>query len=164
MEEKAIEVNIDLLIGPVVYLLYKNEICMYVGSSKHGGVRYLSPNHKAVSDLLYLDRTSTRLFVIPCKTENEAFVTEGELIKKLRPIRNLPRGGGSKKRPRVHKGKGYLSLADKVDLILDSRSLTDDQKLERFKELTSQTRVVKGEIRQYERKLPYNPFRSAPEQ
>lgn len=73
------------VLGPMVYLIERDEAPLYVGMSAHGLARALNPRHEKISDLRETDSLSIWL----CPNIETALRMEHRMIRKLRPARNV---------------------------------------------------------------------------
>lgn len=82
--------DINYLHGPMVYIWWRGDICMYVGASSYGIRRVLSPNHIVLGKMWHEDTIEMLRFA----TRKAAFDTERQLIEKYNPRLNnkAPRG------------------------------------------------------------------------
>lgn len=168
--KNAIELPLKDLLSPAVYLFYLGDCCMYIGSTKVGGTRYLFKGHHAIGSLLH--NKNVKLFIITCWDERDAYKREMELIKELKPRLNV-RGSSSyvvstetsteisteTPTPEIkkieRKKRKFETLPSKVKDLLNS-SLSDDEKLSRLQELSVKTYVRKDELIFTKCKLPFS--------
>jgi len=73
------------LLGPVVYVLSRNDVIIYVGMSRYGVSRALSSGHHAIGDEI---RSTDSLRFIFCPTGDSAELLEAKLILQYRPSLN----------------------------------------------------------------------------
>lgn len=79
------EILVSTAVGPMVYAIYRDDYCMYVGASKNGLTRALHPQHHTASGMDPGDRIVFWKF----DTEEEAFAAEREMILALYPLWNV---------------------------------------------------------------------------
>lgn len=107
-EKKYLEIDFKALIQPIVYIVYVDEVCEYVGLSTQGLARVLSTSHHAISDLIYGDTPFTRLFIVVCSSKFEAEKLERAKIKELQPRRNGKQWKGNKRSRSESEQKAYV--------------------------------------------------------
>lgn len=74
-------VDARVLMGPIVYLLFRGERVLYVGMSQRGLLRPLDRRHRALKDL----KDNDRLQVWPLASVTIARAVESALIERLQP-------------------------------------------------------------------------------
>lgn len=77
--------DLSLWLGPMVYMLKKDDEYLYIGATEVGLRRIFGPAHAAVMESLDL---GADLFVIPCQDWREALKLEHRLIREHKPSLN----------------------------------------------------------------------------
>jgi hypothetical protein len=79
-------VELRVLRGPVVYILKRGTVVLYVGRSAQGLARPLASSHHVLGRLAF--DGSEELTVFPCTSAAEAAAVEAELIVRMAPTLN----------------------------------------------------------------------------
>lgn len=77
---------IGSLTGPIIYILWRGSLCLYVGMSLNGFHRILSKDHSAITKAIGTDTLEIRYY--PKHNKSSLGYEERRLIRKLSPAWN----------------------------------------------------------------------------
>lgn len=102
--KKFNRVEWDDLSGPVVYVVWQGRSVVYVGYSKCGMRRPMSPDHHAADAI----KNATDIEITHFKSEKDAKAEERHLIQSLKPSLNFLNNPKKVGRPKIEGGSNVI--------------------------------------------------------